>query len=120
MKIQKLVTKVSESIPVIVVVGHRTQEDQDKAFAEKKSKVRWPNSKHNSKPSRAVDIAPIVIKDGKETIDWNNRERFCYFAGYVMRAADELGIKIRWGGDWNQNRDPKDDGWDMPHFELVG
>jgi peptidoglycan L-alanyl-D-glutamate endopeptidase CwlK len=118
-KIQQLMTKVSEKFPIIIIVGHRNQADQDKAFAEKKSKLRWPKSKHNSNPSRAVDAAPIVMKDGKETIDWNNRERLAYFGGYVMRVAEELGLKVRWGGDWNSNRDPKDDGWDMVHFELV-
>lgn len=112
-------TKVAETFPLIVIIGHRNEADQNKAFAEKKSKLRWPRSKHNSDPSRAVDIAPVVMKNGKETIDWANRERFCYFAGYVMRVADELGINVRWGGDWNRNRDPKDDGWDLVHFELV-
>jgi len=118
-KIQQLMTKVSENFPIIIIVGHRGQADQDKAFAEKKSKLRWPKSKHNSNPSLAVDVAPVVMKDGKETIDWSNRERLAYFGGYVMRVAEELGLKVRWGGDWNANRDPKDDGWDMVHFELV-
>lgn len=110
---------VAEKIPLIVLTGIRTKAEQDKAFAEKKSKLKFPNSKHNSNPSKAVDIAPLVTIKGKTDIDWNNRERFAYFGGYVMRVADEQGIRIRWGGDWNGNRDPKDDGWDMVHFELV-
>lgn len=110
---------VAEKIPLLVIIGHRTKAEQDKAFAEKKSKLQFPKSKHNSNPSRAVDIAPLTLIKGKQDIDWNNRELFAYFGGYVMRVADELKLKIRWGGDWNGNRNPKDDGWDLVHFELM-
>lgn len=37
----------------------------------------------------------------------------------VFAAARELGIPIRWGGDWNCNGDTGDETFvDMPHFEL--
>lgn len=110
---------VAEKIPLVVITGHRTKAEQDEAFAKKTSKLRFPNSKHNSSPSRAVDIAPLTRSGGRDSIDWNNREALAYFGGYVMRVADEQGIRIRWGGDWNGNRNPKDDGWDMVHFELM-
>lgn len=65
-------------------------------------------------PSNAVDIAPYPI-------DWNDRERFTYLAGHVKMAAHMLGIKVTWGGDWNNNNEVKDNNFDdLPHFELTG
>ena len=43
-----------------------------------------------------------------------------YFAGMVMGIAKAKGIGVRWGGDWNQNKDLEDNGFDdLPHFELT-
>ena len=73
----------------------------------------YPNSKHNKLPSKAVDVAPYPI-------DWNDPDRFYHFAGYVRGIAEGMGIKIRWGGDWNGNFDLKDQNfYDLPHFELL-
>jgi peptidoglycan L-alanyl-D-glutamate endopeptidase CwlK len=41
-------------------------------------------------------------------------------AGVVTGVAHELGIKIRWGGDWDQDGEWKDERFvDMPHYELL-
>ena len=41
------------------------------------------------------------------------------FAGYVQGVAEQLGIKIRWGGDWDSDFDFKDQTFnDLVHFEL--
>ena len=64
-------------------------------------------------PSLAIDAAPSPI-------DWNDRERFFYFAGVVKGVAEEMGIKIRWGGDWDGDNDFDDQTFDdLVHFELV-
>ena len=60
-----------------VLCGHRGEEDQNKAYDSGNSKVKWPNGRHNKKPSIAVDVAPYPI-------DWKDRERMTYFAGMVM------------------------------------
>lgn len=103
-----------------VVCGHRGQEDQDEAYAKGYSKLKYPNSKHNSYPSKAVDIAPW-----ENGIDWGKNQMF-YFAGFVMGIAERLykeGIikhKIRSGADWNMNRDVDDTNFlDLPHFEII-
>ena len=44
----------------MIVCGHRNKEDQNKAFAEGKSKLKWPKGKHNKLPSQAVDAAPYI------------------------------------------------------------
>jgi len=95
-----------------VLEGHRGKRLQNKYFKEGKSKLKFPDGNHNKKPSTAIDVVPYPI-------DWEDRERMTYFAGYVKGIAMMLGIPIRWGGDWNSNNDLKDNNFDdLPHFEL--
>ena len=111
--LQKIMNKVIKLYDITVLEGHRSEERQNQLKHEGKSKLEWPNSKHNSNPSKAVDIAPYPI-------DWNNRERFYYMAGIVKAIADEMDIEIRWGGDWDSDGEFKDQSFDdLPHFELV-
>lgn len=96
-----------------VLCGHRNRADQDKAVADGKSQTPWPTSKHNTVPSIAVDIAPYPI-------DWDDWNRFRVLAGYILGTADAMGIKIRWGGDWDRDYSEADERFrDLPHFELV-
>lgn len=104
---------VIEHYDCTIITGHRTQEKQDEAFHEGRSKVQWPNSKHNSMPSTGIDAAPYPI-------DWNDTRRFDHFAGYVQATATRLGYRVRWGGDWDSDRDFKDQTFnDLVHFELA-
>jgi len=117
-ELQKLFSVVVERFDCTIVQGRRSKEEQNKYFKEGKSKVVWPNSKHNvinpTDLSRAVDAAPFI--DGN--ISWETKQSY-YFAGYVMRVADELGINIRWGGSWDMDRDVNDQKFnDVCHFEL--
>ena len=95
-----------------VLEGHRGKRLQNKYFKEGKSKLKFPDGNHNKKPSKAIDVAPYPI-------DWDDRERMTYFAGFVKGMASALGIPIRWGGDWNSDTQVKDNNFDdLPHFEL--
>ena len=95
-----------------ILQGERTKEEQDEFFRTGRSKVQWPNSKHNSSPSKAVDVAPYPI-------DWNDTRRFDYFAGFVKGIALSKGIMLRWGGDWDSDNDQSDQTFnDLPHFEI--
>lgn len=112
-RLQRLLREAIKNVDFTVIYGHRTQEDQDDAFRQGASTLRWPKSKHNKQPSLAVDIAPYPI-------DWSDTARFARLAGYIERIAEEQGVKIRWGGDWNDNYRTKDERLvDMPHIELV-
>ena len=95
-----------------VLEGHRGEKLQNKYFKEGKSKLKFPDGNHNNNPSTAVDVVPYPI-------DWDDRERMSYFAGFVKGVAYKMGIPIRWGGDWNNNTNLKDNSFDdLPHFEL--
>lgn len=102
-----------------ILCGHRDEASQMAAYNSGKSKVKWPNGKHNKTPSMAVDAAPYPI-------NWQDRERLHMFAGYVLGVADMLhaqGLithRLRWGGDWDMDTEVSDNGFDdCVHFELV-
>lgn len=104
-----------------VLCGHRTEEAQNMAYYSGKSKVKWPNSKHNTYPSMAIDLAPY--QKGKDLF---NRERVLHFAGIVLGVADRLYLegkmkhRIRWGGDWDMDNDFQEHSFfDGVHFELI-
>jgi hypothetical protein len=98
--------------------GHRNKDVQDRLVSEGKSQTPYPSSKHNHYPSHAVDVAPY--HKTMPHVDWNDEYAFYYFAGYVQRVADELGIRIRFGGDWDQDYEADDQSFfDLVHFELV-
>ena len=106
-----------------IIQGHRHQEAQTKAYNSGTSTVKWPDSKHNSTPSMAVDCGPWVRGTG---MPWKDIPQICYFAGYVMRLAEqmfldgEIDYLLRWGGDWNSNRLIRDQKlMDYTHFELI-
>jgi peptidoglycan L-alanyl-D-glutamate endopeptidase CwlK len=116
--LQRLAMAALEASPYdfSITCGHRGKEEQDRAVAEGKSKVCWPNGKHNSTPSRAFDFVPFV--DGKA--DWNNVQAFKDVAHHILMTADQMGLKVRWGGDWNMNGVEDEKWYDRPHIELKG
>ena len=112
-KLQKVFNEVIKQVDCSVLEGHRSEARQEKLFKEGKTKVHYPNGRHNASPSRAVDVVPYPI-------DWNDRERFHLFAGMVIGLARGMGISLRWGGDWNMNFEVDDNQFDdFPHFELL-
>jgi peptidoglycan L-alanyl-D-glutamate endopeptidase CwlK len=119
--LQTLFNHVVIDMDCTIVCGHRDKPEQDKAFAEGKSKLKYPNSKHNKIPSLAVDAAPYV--NGK--VDWT-REQLLFFAGYVKACADQLyrigtiSHRIKLGADFDMDNDIDDEKFrDEPHFELI-
>lgn len=113
--IQKVMNEVIKLYDFTILEGERSLEQQQKYFKENLSKLDGINkkSKHQSKPSLAIDIAPYPI-------DWNDTKRFYFLAGLVIAKADELGIKIRWGGSWNRSFDFNQNKFnDLVHFELC-
>lgn len=100
--------------PHTIVYGSRTPEEQKRLVETGFSKTL--NSKHLVQSdgfAHAVDAIP-------DPIDWKDRERILYFAGFVLGIAAAQGIAIRHGGDWNGNRQVKDESFfDGAHFELV-
>lgn len=102
-----------ELIDFTVLEGHRPEARQNELYEQGKSKVKYPDSKHNSVVSLAADVAPYPI-------DWDDTERFTYLAGIIIGIAKIMGIGIRWGGDWDRDGLMSDERFrDMGHFEVV-
>jgi len=109
-----VLNKVVKYFDVTVIEGVRSQDRQNELVAQGKSKTKF--GKHVE--GKAVDIAPYPI-------DWQSRDEFHYLGGFVLGVASEMGINIRWGGDWSDSslsenaRTTKDNSFDdLVHFEI--
>jgi peptidoglycan L-alanyl-D-glutamate endopeptidase CwlK len=132
-----LFSHVIERFDNTILYGHRTSAEQFELFKKGRKLVKgiWKifnkklvvtykegtnkKSKHNYFESHAVDATPYPI-------NWDDKERMYYFAGYVMAKAEELyydGLithKIRWGGDWDGDTEVDDQTFmDLCHFEII-
>lgn len=114
--LQRLFNEIIKHRDVTILCGHRGQTEQNIAFANKSSTKQWPNSKHNTTPSVAVDAAPWPLTE----VHWKDREHWVAWGSWVVGFAAGMGIRVRWGGDWNRNFASADERFfDGPHFELV-
>jgi len=111
-RLQDVFNEVIKHVDCSILEGHRSKERQNKLYDEKRTKVKYPNGRHNSSPSKAVDVTPYPV-------DWEDRERQTLFAGFVLGIARGMGYKLRWGGDWDQDFQVMDNRFDdFPHFEI--
>lgn len=117
-RLQKLFLSVLQHRDHSILCGYRGKQEQEQMFADRKTQLHYPHSKHNKTPSTAIDVAPYD-KDMRG-IDWDNREEFIYFAGLVKGIAHERGIPLKWGGDWSDVWSVKQNSFDdLVHFELI-
>ncbi|KHK00777.1 cell wall hydrolase [Desulfovibrio sp. TomC] len=91
-------------VDFIVTEGFRGREAQEEAYANGFSKARWGKSPHNHEPSLALDVVPYPV-------DWDDVAKFKAIAAAFKQAAGELGVVLRWGGDFKSILD-------TPHFEI--
>ena len=112
-KLQKVCDAVLKDWNCKIHWGFRTHEEQEKLFEEGATKAHFPDSLHNRYPSRAVDLTPYPVPE------WEDIRTFDVFGGYVLGVAKTLGIGLRWGGDWDSDKDVHDQTFnDLMHFEL--
>ena len=109
-----LLERVCKYFDITVIEGKRSQERQDMLVKQGKSKTKF--GKHVQ--GKAVDISPYPI-------DWNARDDFHYLGGFVLGIATQMGLNVRWGGDWSDSslsqnqRTTKDNSFDdLVHFEI--
>ena len=141
--LQHLMKRVGTHYPNTILEGERSEEQQRKNVEKGVSKTM--DSKHVRSPAEAVDTAPDPLEwpqTGKlksriesvagQLTDEQETEimalvgeyvkdvaRYYYFGGFVLGTAEELGIDIRWGGDWDGDRDLDDQSFDdLVHFEV--
>jgi len=138
-RLQLIFNKAIKHFDHTILFGHRDYTDQTKAFNEGKSKLSWPDSKHNKFPSLGIDAAPYPIPEKWGAISWDiltkgvkkdnieiikhqikELHKFYYFAGYILGIANGLDIRLRCGADWNGDKNFNDQTFDdLCHFELI-
>jgi len=110
--LQRVLNEAIKYVDFSVTCGHRGEIEQNKAFAEGKSKLKWPHGEHNKQPSCAVDVAPVPL-------NWNDAESFTLLAGVIYGIACTMGIKLRIGADWDGDFNTLEHSFkDRPHIEL--
>jgi len=103
----------------IVTEGLRSIERQRELYAQGRTApgkivTGTMSSKHLT--GDAVDLAPLGLAG---SLDWGEKAS-AVVAQAMFAAAKEIGVKIRWGADWDQDGIPREKGeYDGPHFELT-
>ena len=107
---------------ITIIHGWRGEGIQNELFDTNKSHKRWPDSNHNHTDrqgvpdSLAIDFAPWV----NGLIPWGETHIFAAIAGCFFAAAAEMGVKIRWGGDWDADGSTNDQTlMDWGHVEII-
>lgn len=106
-RLQAIAHEAINEMDFTVICGRRGEDEQNAAFDTGHSKLRYPNSRHNSNPSEAMDLAPI--KNG--TIDWNDIQSFHTLWQIIKRIGNENKTPMEWGGEFKTLRD-------YDHFQL--
>lgn len=118
-RIQRVFKEVIKHWDCTILEGHRDKETQNEYYRTGKSKLQYPNGKHNSLPSKAVDVIPYFADDPHYR--WDDWNTWYAFAGFVLGVAASMGIKLRSGLDWDRDKNfgKGDQSFnDAPHFEL--
>ena len=65
------------------------------------------------------------ISTKNEKIDWNARDDFHMLGGFILGVANQMGLRVRWGGCWRYDslyegqRTTKTNSFDdLVHIEL--
>jgi len=85
-----------------VLCGFRGEAEQEAAYNAKpqRSRKRWGESAHNSRPAKAIDMAPYPI-------DWHDARAWESLRTYAHGVARGLGIRV-----------DSPIAWDLGHWEL--
>lgn len=110
----KAVVKYKETYPnasqPFLTATYRSNEEQTKLYAQGRTtagkivtNAKAGESKHNTNPSKAFDIA---FKDSNGSLDWSSTN-FKNFATIIKK----INSSIVWGGNFKTIKD-------LPHFEV--
>lgn len=118
--LQTLAVRVVRRRDCSCVDAHRDQVKQMLYFQNGTSKVKWPDSKHNSLPALAVDLTPYP--EMWDSIPAFEELREIVLEEWALMEEEHLtgGYKLRHGADWDMDGDTTDQTFmDWPHWELI-
>jgi len=114
-----------------IVQGARTIEQQQAYFDTQKSKVNpkayatkealYKAAKHITGPGMPYSRAFDYVLQSKQPGGAYDKTALAFVAGALAAAASHMGIKMRWGGDFDQDGSFFEPATfqDGPHIELV-
>ena len=105
--IELAITKTKVDFGIPSSGGLRTREEQYDLYINGSSRCDGYNIKSRHQSGKAVDVFAYV--DGKASWEVSHLSQV---ANAILQSANELGIKLVWGGLFNNFID-------MPHFELL-
>lgn len=107
--------RVIKYVDVSILCGHRDRVSQNEAFAGGNSLAKWPESKHNTFPSEAVDAAPWPTL-------YDDIPKIMAMREIVLREWSQMNTGnyiLVWGGDWDGDGDYTDQKlFDPVHWEI--
>lgn len=114
LKFQTLAAK--HGIPLRVLSGYRSHDEQETLYRAGRSQKRGGQSAHNK--GFAIDIIHTTFAYKLP------REGWVLLKQMGFEVAKSMGIKLRWGGDWDGDgtpvyEDPDENFWDAAHFEVL-
>jgi len=120
---QRVIARADLPSDMTIVYGQRTMEEQAALYAKGRTVPgeivtykRPGESKHNTSPSEAIDVAPFIARG----IPWADVDAFealhaPILAEWVAMVEEGLvpyGVRLNWGGHWRIR--------DLAHWELAG
>lgn len=107
-----------------ILKGHRNEVEQNAAYnsSPQRSKLKFPNGKHNELPSRAIDVQTWPVPKGytQEQTERLLRHDQLYLLGLYVGVAWGMGVMLRTGADWDMDGEIADNGWDdLFHVEIA-
>lgn len=119
-RLQLICYRAITIVDFTVLCGHRGGVEQEKLHREGRTKLRYPDSKHNRVPSHAVDIVPWPIPDNWGEGIPKELGRFYHLMGIMKGISTCERIKLRFGGDWDGDNIFTDQYFDdLTHVELA-
>ena len=114
--LQEIALRVLKIKDHSILKGHRTESEQNAAWHSGRSQLLWPNGKHNSLPSNAIDVQTYP----RPALDSDLREEQYYLLGLYVGIAHEMGLELITGADWDNDGEVSDNGFDdLFHVELM-
>ena len=129
------------SVDFGIACGWRGEAEQNDAVRRKLSKTPWPTSNHNNMVgseacSLAVDVLPYLRgrdlfslsdlpkTDPNRPSDAEIEAAFRAVWDAFQSVAQKMGVRLRWGGDWDGDGKTRSQGdaderfVDLPHIEI--
>ena len=107
---QKLARRVLKIKDHSIIKGHRPEDEQNAAYnaVPQKSKLPWPEGKHNRLPSVAMDVQTHPVPETEQEL----REEQLYLLGLYKGISSEMDMEVRTGSDWDRDGEIADNDFD--------